>query len=255
MNPTLIDPTFLPVIIVAGIIGGFINVVAGGGSLITMPTLILLGLPSATANGTNRIALLFQNSTAITHFKKHGYFEPKEAIKLALPASFGALLGSYLANIIDTTTFNTILAVVMILVLILTLTRPERYFTTTQEHATKKHPLIGIVLFFFIGIYGGFLQIGTGFLIILGLSILTGANLKKINSQKVIIILIYVLFSLILFVYNNNIDIIAGLLLAIGMSIGGYLGSHFTLQVDERYIKAIITIAVIALSFKLLGIY
>jgi len=255
MNPTLIEPSFLPIIIVAGILGGFINVVAGGGSLITMPTLILLGLPSATANGTNRIALLFQNSTAIAHFKKHGYFQPKEAIKLALPASLGALIGSYFANIIDTSTFNTILAVVMIVVLFLTLTRPEQYFTKTQQNTTKKHPLIGIILFFFIGIYGGFLQIGTGFLIIVGLSLLTGSNLKKINSQKVLIILLYVLFSLIIFVYNNNIDIIAGLLLAIGMSIGGYLGSHFTLQVDERYIKAIITIAVVALSLKLLGLY
>jgi len=85
------DILHIALIIAVGIAAGFLNTVAGEGSLITMPVLIFLGLPSAVANGTNRIALMAQNIVAVTNFRKKGFFDWKLSIMLAIPAAIPAL--------------------------------------------------------------------------------------------------------------------------------------------------------------------
>jgi uncharacterized membrane protein YfcA len=189
----------LLLVFLAGLAAGFLNVTAGGGSLITMPVLIFMGLPSAVANGTNRIAILLQNITSITRFKSKGYFEPRFALKLAFPALAGSLLGSSLAVDIPDALFNRILALVMIVVLVLILLKPTKKVAEKAIVLSRKRETGLIAAFFCVGIYGGFIQGGVGFIIITVLSLFTGASLVRINSLKVFIVAVYTVSSLIVF--------------------------------------------------------
>ena len=168
-------------IISVGIVAGFLNTVAGGGSLITMPVLIFLGLPSAVANGTNRVAIMAQNIVAVLNFRRKGYFDWKLGITLAIPAAIGAIVGSSIAVSLSDNIFNKVLAVVMIIVLILIIWNPQKKLKNIKETLTLKDKIIGIVVFFGVGIYGGFIQAGVGFIIIASITLITGYSLVKIN--------------------------------------------------------------------------
>ena len=114
-----------------------------------------------------------------------------------------------------------------------------------------KHQVMGVIVFFFIGIYGGFIQAGVGFLVIAALSIINNMNLVKINSAKVFVILIYLISSLAVFIYNDKVFWAWGFTLAIGNSLGGWIGSRWQVSKGEVWIKRIMVIMVIAMAVKL----
>ena len=236
-------------LIVAGFIAGFINTVAGGGSL-TMPLLIFMGLPPAIANGTNRIALFAQNSFAVMGFRSKGISAYPYSLWLSITAFFGAIVGAYIAIEIDGKVFNRILAIVMLVVVFLIVFNPFKS-TTKAENMSAKHQIIGVIVFFFVGIYGGFIQAGVGFLVIAVLSFINNMNLIKINSAKVFVILIYLISSLAVFIYNDKVFWSWGLTLAIGNSLGGWIGSRWQVSKGEIWIKRIMVIMVIAMAVKL----
>lgn len=245
----------LIIIFIVGILSGFLNVSAGGGSLITMPVLIFMGLPSAVANGTNRVALMAQNIIAITNFKKHGYFDVKLNLMLALPALLGSLVGSQFAVLISDQVFDTVLALVMVMVLVLTITDPHKKLHISHLELTTRRKIISMIIFFFIGIYGGFIQAGVGLIIIAALSMLTGSSLVKINGMKVFIVAVYMSVSLLVFLFNGKVEWLIGIILALGNGIGGYLGSHFSITKGEKWIKIIMIIAVAVMAAKLFGLF
>lgn len=234
-------------VLLAGTAAGFFNVVAGGGSLITVPTMIFLGLPPAMANGTNRIAILSQNITSVNRFKKKGYFSPKAGLVLGLSASVGALIGSNIAVDLPGDVFNKILSGVMILVLILTLFGKKR---VGVKDSIDRIPLLALA-FFFVGIYGGFIQAGVGFIIIAVFSLISGTTLVRTNSMKVFIVMIYTIPSLIVFILNGQIQWSTGIVLAAGNSLGAWIGTNFSVSKGDKWIKIILTVTVSAMAVKL----
>jgi uncharacterized membrane protein YfcA len=243
-------------ILAAGIAAGFMNTLGGGGSLITMPMLIFLGLPAATANGTNRIALLIQNIVAVSNFRNKGFFYPRLSIILGIPAVIGSIFGARFAVSISGELFERILAIVMIIVLILILTRPEKIFMKEIEGETLStvRLIISMIVFFGVGFYGGFIQAGVGFIFIVALTLITGMSLVKVNSLKVFIILIYTISSLIVFLINGKVNFVLGFTLAIGNAIGAYIGSNFAVHKGDKWIRIFLVIAILAMSAKLLGL-
>jgi uncharacterized membrane protein YfcA len=230
---------------------------AGGGSLLTLPLLIFLGLDSTVANGTNRVAILFQNASAISGFRSKNVFVGKYGLMLGISALLGAIIGAKLAIEINASLFNKILAVVMILVVIMTIINPalksseklgEGYFT---ERITGKYKYLGLLAMFFVGIYGGFIQAGTGLFIMASLSFINRFTLLKANAAKAVIMLVYTLSALLIFIFDGKIDWIYGLTLAIGMSLGGWLSSRWSSGGGEKYIKYFMVVAVLAMSIKL----
>ncbi|MBI9099159.1 MAG: sulfite exporter TauE/SafE family protein [Spirochaetaceae bacterium] len=248
-------PLFIKYLLVftAGTAAGFFNVVAGGGSLITVPTMIFLGLPPAMANGTNRIAILSQNITAVSRFKKKGYFSLKAGLILGVTASAGALLGARIAVDLPGEVFNRILSAVMILVLILTLFGKRK--DTSPKPGNRKDvieniPLLAIA-FFFVGIYGGFIQAGVGFIIIAVFSLLSGTTLVRTNSMKVFIVMIYTIPSLLVFILNGQVQWSTGIVLAVGNSLGAWIGTNFTVSKGDRWIRIILSLTISAMAVKL----
>ncbi len=234
-------------VLIAGTAAGFFNVVAGGGSLITVPTLIFLGLPPVMANGTNRIAILSQNITSVHRFKKKGYFSPKAGLILGLTASAGALIGSNIAVDLPGEVFNKILSAVMVLVLILTIFGKKKEGT---RDVIENIPLLAIA-FFFVGIYGGFIQAGSGFIIIAVFSLISGTTLVRTNSMKVFIVMIYTVPSLLVFLINGQVQWLMGLVLAVGNSLGALVGTNFSISKGDKWIKIILTVTVSAMAVKL----
>jgi len=250
-------PVEVMLIFVAGVGAGFVNVVGGGGSLISLPALIFMGMPSAVANGTNRVALMVQSLVAIGYFRQKGYFYPKLSLLLGLPALLGSILGARFAISLSDEMFNRVLVIVMLTVLVLIIWRPEqRFLKSAGEEALQGSRLIAaIVIFFGIGFYGGFIQAGIGFLIIAALALITGMSLVKINSLKVFVTIIYMFTSLLVFVLNGKVEWLPGLVLAGGNALGAYLGSAFSVSKGDKWIRIFLVATVLIMSGKLLGVY
>ncbi len=241
-------------LIIVGVFAGFINVMAGGGSLLTLPMLILMGLPSQVANGTNRLAILIETTVGMNNFKNKGYFELKKGIYFALPAVFGAILGSNIAINLSENVFNKLVAIVLVIMLFIIIYQPHKKIKTL-ESIGNNNIFIGSVLFFFVGLYGGVIQAGVGFLIITVLSFITNYKLVKINSLKILIVLIYTIPAFLIFAKSGNVDYIKGFVLAIGNSTGAYLGSNLQIKKGDKIVKIFLTVVIVFMVFKLLGLF
>lgn len=246
------------VIFAVGAIAGFVNVLAGGGSILTLPMLIFLGLPPTVANGTNRLAVAVQSIFAVAGFRRKGVSDFKSSLVLSCPALIGGMIGAQIALAVSDLVFKKVLAVIMIFILGFILWDPIRkkhgniHEKEDISHLSLSRRIAIMFFLFFAGIYGGFVQAGVGFLIIMALNIIGGLNLVKTNSHKVFIAGINALFSLLIFVFHNKIYWIIGLVLAAGNGLGGWVGSHYAVSKGERFIRIVLTICVIAMVLKLL---
>lgn len=209
------------VLVVVGFIAGTINTLAGGGSLLTLPILIFLGLPPNVANGTNRIAILFQNVFTTAGFKSKGITTFPFSIYLGISALLGSIIGAQIAVDISGEAFNRILAIVMVIIVVYMVLKPKNKQFNLTEQTSGKKLWISILLFFFVGIYGGFIQAGVGFIMLLILSSINNLSLVKSNAVKVMVVLIYTVTAVAVFAYNDKINWKIGLTLAIGNATGG----------------------------------
>jgi uncharacterized membrane protein YfcA len=225
------------VLICVGFIAGSINTLAGGGSLLTLPILIFLGLPPNIANGTNRIAILFQNIFTTAGFKSKGIITFPFSIYLGVSALVGSLIGAQIAVDIKGETFNKILAVIMVVVVVYMILQSKRKQENTIEKIVGKHLWLSIFLFFFVGIYGGFIQAGVGFIMLLILSSVNNLTLVKSNAIKVAVVLIYTVSAVMVFAYNDKINWRIGLTLAIGNALGGWLASRWSVKKGDGLMR------------------
>lgn len=250
--------TEIIIVLIAGLVSGFVNVVGGGGSLISMPALIFMGLPSAVANGTNRVALMVQSLVAIGYFRNKGYFYPKLSVIFGIPAVLGSIVGAKFAISLSDDMFNKILAIVMIVVAVLVIVRPEKRFLNMGEigeNLSKPRLILASLAFFGVGFYGGFIQAGVGFIIIAAMALITGMSLVKINSIKVSVTIIYIFASLLVFVLSGKVDWVLGIVLSLGNAVGAYFGSMFSVSKGDKWIRIFLVVSVVLMSAKLLGVH
>ena len=247
---TEIDLNLLWLILV-GFIAGFINTVAGGGSLLTLPVLIFLGLPPSVANGTNRIGIVLQTFTGAVGYRSKGIKTFPFSIYCGVAALFGSLIGAQIAIDIKGDTFNKILAIIMIFVVLLIVFKNQLSFKDVEERITGKYLWLSCIGFFFLGIYGGFLNAGIGFVLLLFLQYFNGMSLVKANATKVIIACIYTTAALILFVLNDKVNWTYGIFLALGNILGAWISSRLAVKKGDNYIKVFLIVMVSIMAVKL----
>jgi len=238
-------------LILIGFIAGVINTLAGGGSLLTLPILIFLGLPPNIANGTNRIAILFQNIFTTAGFKSKGVITFPFSIYVGISALIGSLIGAQIAVDIKGEVFNRILAIIMVVIVFYMVFKSKITVVNTLERTSRKYLWISIFLFFFVGIYGGFIQAGVGFIILLILSSVNNFSLVKSNAVKVTVVLIYTISSVVIFAYNDKINWTMGLTLAVGNSIGGWFASRWSMNKGDGLVRNFLIVMVIIMAIKL----
>ncbi len=241
----------LILLIVVGFIAGFINTIAGGGSLLTLPVLIFMGLPPSVANGTNRIGIIIQMLAGSAGFKSKGITTFPFSIYMGVSALVGSLIGAQIAVDIKGETFNKVLSFVMIAVVLIIVFKPKLKTKELIERTTGKHLWISCVAFFIFGIYGGFINAGLGFILILFMHYLNRLSLVKSNATKAVIIIIYMSAALIVFILNDKVDWKMGLVMAIGTSLGGWFGSRFSVKKGDGFIKIFLVVVVSFMAIKL----
>ena len=235
-----------------GVVAGFMNVMAGGGSLLTVPVMVFMGLPGPVANGTNRIAILAQNLSAITAFFRRGFADFRLSLTLAACAVPGAIAGAMVGVRLDGPWFNRALALIMIVVMLVMHFGKQGGEASSGAEPSRKQLLRGHLMMVGVGFWGGFIQIGVGFIIMPVLNRVMGLDLVRTNMHKVFIVAVYTLAALLVFASQVEILWLVGAALALGNSIGGYLGAHFTVSRGESLIRWVLNVVLVVFIAKLL---
>ena len=241
------------ILVGGGFMAGAVNTLAGGGSLLTVPLLIWVGLPPIVANGTNRLGVLASSLTSTWRFRQEGLSGFRDVRKIIIPIALGALGGAAAISEVSNTIFEKAFAVVMVVLLIPILRRPA-FLRARAEGDAVWSPTKTWIVFLAIGFYGGAVQAGIGIFLIFALSY-AGYDLVKANSIKVVITAGVTLVALPVFIYQAQIAWLPGLALAAGFSVGGIAGAHWTVAGGEKLIRPILAIAVIAMAGRLLALY
>ena len=246
------DPLYLVLLTFLGIGAGWLNVMAGGGSLLTVPVMLFLGFSGPVANGTNRVSIIGQNIVAVWSFFTKGFSDFRLSASLAGMACIGAFFGAKIGVQVDGVWFNRVLAATMIGILIVMVTG-KKASAVDQSKDTKPGNLVaGHLLMIGAGVWGGFIQIGVGFLLMPILNRIMGIDLVRTNMHKVFIALCFNFVALAVFASSIQIVWQAGIALAIGNSIGGFLGARTAIAKGEDLIRKVFIVVIIAMIVKLL---
>lgn len=231
-----------------GFVSGALNVVAGGGSFLTLPVLIFLGLPAAIANGTNRVGVLMQNVAGVWGFHRHRVLDWRSILWAGVPASAGAIVGTYAALDIGDVGFRRILATAMVAITLWTVLGHKSAPASPRPRARTSAALA--TGFFFVGIYGGFLQAGVGFMI-LALTSMAGLDLVRGNAVKVLCVLVLTGLSLAIFAANGSVNWPLGVVLGLGNATGAHYGVRLAVTKGHDWLKVVVSATVIAFAIKL----
>ncbi|MBU0764496.1 MAG: sulfite exporter TauE/SafE family protein, partial [Bacteroidetes bacterium] len=264
----------IPIAIGIGFCAGFINTLAGGGSLLTLPLLMFMGLPANVANGTNRIALIAQNIIATASFRQQKVLDFRQGFFLALPAIIGSVIGAQIAVNLDEDMMKKTIGGLLIVMFFIIIYKPDRWLKshkrTTNEgikdiktaplpcpgHASglmallnniarHRRKIIQVIIFFCIGLYGGFIQAGVGFFLLAALVLGAGIDLVRANAVKLLIVLIYNIFAFAVFIFNDQVDWILGLIVAAGNMAGAFVGSRVAVSWGPKFVRIILLITLV----------
>lgn len=235
----------------AGFVAGFINTVAGGGSTLTLPLLMFLGLDTNMANGTNRIGILLQGLVGTNTFRRKKYLDFKTDWRLAVPAVLGSIVGAMLAVELNERLMRLIIGALMVVMLLVVLLKPEVWVKERVGQVQARQSKWQYLLFFAIGFYGGFIQMGVGFFLMAGLVLGCGFDLVKTNAVKTLIVFLFTIFALAIFIFHQQVDWLFGLILAAGNMLGAWAGAHFTMRGGAKYVRWVLIVAMLIVTVKL----
>jgi len=238
----------LAALFTVGLVSGALNVVAGGGSFLTLPALIFLGLPAGDANGTNRVGVLAQNLAGVWGFHRSRAMPWRWGLAVSVPAMAGAALGAWLALQMSDFAFRRLLSVAMLAMTLWTISR--RPGASAGAAVTSPwHPGV-VIAFFAIGVYGGLIQAGIGFAILAATS-LAGLDLVKGNGVKLLAVLLLTLLSLAIFAAGDAVRWSFGLALAAGNVLGALVGVRLAVTQGHQWIQRVVTAAVVGFAILL----
>lgn len=238
-------------LLASGVLVGIINTLGGGGSVITMSLFMAMGMPIGIANGTNRIAVLLQNFSATVAFLRKGMLHVRSGVLLSLPAIFGNIFGAMVATKVDESVFKICLSVVLAIILIYLLLGKD------NEQVTGGHGLKikwwHYLVFFIVGFYGGYIYIGLGFLI-LAVAIWTmKLDIITANVIKGFVIFLSTPFALAVFIYNGQVEWMAGLLHGVGNILGAVLASHWAMSWGVKFVRWFTLFIIVVFFIDLMG--
>lgn len=245
----MIDAAWYLLLIAAGFVAGIVNTIAGGGSFLTLPALMLFGLDPKLANGTNRVAVLMSSASAVATFHKHGHLDRNLALRLAVPTMAGVPVGALLAIHLPTSAFEAVFGVLFLVMAVLLAMNPKRLIEQRKSEPASFRVIFP--LFFLIGIYVGFIQAGMGILLLLGMSLLTSGDLIASNAAKNLIGFLVTLLATTVFVFHGLVEWLPGLTMAIGNVAGGVVGAKLAIRKGNRLIFGFLVLVMVATGVKL----
>lgn len=246
--------TEIIVIVLAGVLVGFINTLSGGGSVISLSLLLILGLPASIANGTNRISIFFQTLSSVTSFTRQKMFDSMRPVWLSIPATIGSVLGAWMAVDVDERIIEIAMAVAMVIMVFFLFYKPDRWLKENPELLSGPLRWWQLAIFFCVGFYGGFIQVGVGYFLLMSLVLGIGYDLVKANAVKNLIVFLYAIFALLVFVIDGKVNYLYGLVLSAGSVIGALIASYLAVKKGAGFIRAVIVASVILTILQVTGL-
>jgi len=233
-----------------GFLAGFVDSIAGGGGIITVPVLLSLGLPPHLALGTNKLQACFGSITSTTRYYHKGLFTFKETWLGIVFTLIGALIGTILIQLINADFLMKAIPLFLLAVFLYTLFSPKLGATDRQVNMSKLvfFPITGILL----GFYDGFFGPGTGSFWTIALVILFGLNLKKATGTTKVMNFTSNIVSLIVFLIGGKVVFLAGIIMGSGQIAGAWAGSHMVIRYSTRFIRIFFLIVVAATIAKII---
>jgi len=246
------DNLQLATLSITGALAGWLNVMAGGGSLLTVPAMLFMGIPAPVANGSNRIGILMEGVAAVASFHRRGFSDFRLSLSLAATASLGAAGGAMLGVKLDGVWFDRLLALAIIAVMILMAGGNKSHAPAAETDGKPKRLLLGHICMIGAGFWGGLIQVGVGFILMPILHRVMGLDLVRVNMHKVFVVLVYTLIALLIFAGSVEILWSAGLALGLGMMLGAWLGAHTAIRHGELWIRRVLFATLALITVKLL---
>lgn len=241
-------------LICSGLLVGFINTMAGGATIISLSVLTWLGLPLTVANGTNRLAVFFQTLTSVSSFQNSHLIDWKKSLRVGIPTVIGSVAGSFIAVKLNEDIIRYAFVIIMIIMLAFILFKPSLWLkgnSALLELPVKKW---NYPLFFVIGVYGGFLHVGVGYYLLAAIVLGLGLDLMKANVMKNLLVMLYVPFSLIIFIINDQVMWKYGLIHAIGNVIGAFVASRMAIKRGSEIIRWVMIVVIVVLTADMAGL-
>ncbi len=237
------------VLIILGIFAGIINTLAGGGSNLTIPALMILGMPADVANATNRVGVILQAITGAKQFKKHNKLPVKDFKSVIIPLIIGSFIGGLAASYVPQILLKYVLLGAMLSVAGLILIRPNVIAPPTgtipNTVAEKPEAFWWLLI---AGFYGGFVQAGVGFILITTFAGILRYDLVSSNALKVLCTIFFTAIALVIFIVNDQVRWIPGVILAIGTMIGATIGVKMAINIPQQSLKWFIFIMTLVAS-------
>ena len=246
--------TEIIIITVAGMLAGFINTLSEGGSVISLSLLILMGLPANIANGTNRINIFFQSLSSVSSFARQGMFTSMKPVWLGIPATLGSVLGAMLAVDVNKKVIEIAIAAAMVIMVFFLFYKPDKWLKENTKLLGQKVKFWQLLLFFAIGLYGGFIQVGIGYFLLMSLVLGIGYDLVQANAVKNLIVFFYALFALAVFLINGQVNYLYGLILSVGSIFGALIASYLAVKKGAGFIRTVILLSVILTILQISGL-
>jgi uncharacterized protein len=243
------------IIVVAGFLQGFINTMAGAGTVITYSLFVALGMPSNIANGTVRIGVLMQ--TMISSFKFHKFkkLDFRKGLILGIPIVAGSVFGASLAVNIDKSTFEIIVGVLLTCLLVTMLINPKRWLEGKSADDRRRTSFLQLILFLIVGFYGGFIHIGVGIFLLTALVLNAGYDVVQANAIKVFLVLLYIPVALMIFIINDQVDYLPGIIAAVGNIAGGFIGTNLAVKKGAKFVRSLLMVIIVLFVLKLFGVW
>lgn len=236
-------------LVVGGLAAGLINAMAGGGSALTVPLLVIAGVPGNFANASNRVGILTSNAASATAFRKLGVRGLSSAMRVLLPIIVGSLIGSFGITQLTDASFERIFGILMLPVIFLSVRKPR-----VKADAKPWSAGLVVIVFLLIGLYGGAVQVGVGLVMLAALT-RSGYDLLVANNIKVVANLAVTAVALPVFILQGKVDWVPALVLAVGFTAGGWIGAHVAVKGGEKYIRATMVVAALLLAADMLGFF
>lgn len=240
-----------------GLIAGAMNTLAGYGSIITLTILMdVLGLPANMANGTNRVNILSNGIAGALGYHKNGKLSLDKGKWILIVVCVGALFGVVTAVNVSNEQFREVFKYLVVVLFLAIIVNPKRWIAETSEVVDL--PAWKLILVYFpIGFYGGFIQMGMGLVFLMATVLISRYTIIRANALKLIILVCYTLMSIAIFHYNGLINWQIGAVLSIGTAIGGYYTAVYASSIKNAnlYAYRFLIVVVLIVLLRTFGVF
>ncbi len=237
----------------AGIAGGIINSLAGGGSFITFPALLMAGLPPITANATNTFASCSGYISGTYAFRQDLIAHKEQLPRYVLISLIGGILGAWLLLQTPEALFREAIPWLLLFATVLfiyggRLNSALSSLASRHRHASTVGRSMLLLLLLAVCIYGGFFNAGLGIIILSYLAVSGHSNINTMNGLKLLVSTCVSLIAIALFIYDGVIAWYQGSIVLVGTMVGGYVAAHYSRQLPQDYVRSFVIIASIGIT-------